>query len=252
MLLTGGASCVGGLRARASVCQPASAMTGRGRHWGSLGRCCVPTHVRAWVQARRMQSVIALLVEGNWLPISNVIISQVGKYRYAMYSPHQSATVHVVVDVMLVGRTKVISLHSTVWLENSTDLPVRVRLHVPPSLLAVTPTVDTAPPGAARTASGGPHPSRSASMGCMTTRSASRMQTDAYAKRAAHEGEIRRGVRDADRQRSGEAGSGSDVYLRLLRPGQGQYLPLAAVLQSTVSFIAEGVLPSSGSAVPAQ
>eukprot|EP00892_Ulva_mutabilis_P007162 jgi/Ulvmu1/4818/UM020_0103.1 len=196
----------------------------------------------------RVQSVISLLVEGNWLPISNVIVSQVGKYRYCMYSPHQSATVHVVVDVMLVGRTKVISLHSTVWLENSTDLPMRVRLHLPPSLLAVTPTVDLAQlndrMGAARTVSGGPgaqHPSRSTSVGCMSTRSASRQQMDAYGKRSQQEGEIRRSGRDSDRfSRDAEGGNGSDVTLRILRPGSGQYLPLAAVLQSTISFTAQG------------
>lgn len=186
------------------------------------------------MQARRLQSVIALLVEGNWLPISNVIVSQVGKYRYSMYSPHESATVHVVVDVMLVGRTKVISIHSSVWLENSTDLPMRVRLHVPPSLLAITPTVEPQPPSTLTV------PSRSASVGAMA-RSASRTQGELLSKRTQHDFDIRRTARDSDRMsRSTEPGSTPDVMLRTLRPGQGQYLPLAAVLQGSLTFTAQG------------
>lgn len=191
------------------------------------------------VQARRMHSVISLLVEGNWLPITNVIVSHVGKYRYAMFSPHQSATVHVIVDVMLVGRTKVISIHSSVWLENSTDLPLCVRLHVPPSLLAVTPTVAPPPQQSARTASGVFHPGRSTSFSALS-RAASRTQGDVFGKRAA-EGESRRLRRDSDRfGRSAEPGSTPDVMLRVLRPGQGQYLPLAAILQGSLSFTAQG------------
>lgn len=191
------------------------------------------------MQARRTQSVIALLVEGNWLPISNVIVSQVGKYRYSMYSPHESATVHVVIDVMLVGRIKVISIHSSVWLENSTDLPMRVRLHVPASLLAITPTVEPPPPST-QMVSGALYPSRSASTGAMT-RSASRTQGDLLSKRAQHEFDTRRGARDSDRlSRSTEPGGTPDVMLRILRPGQGQYLPLAAVLQGSLSITAQG------------
>lgn len=186
-----------------------------------------------------MHSVISLLVEGNWLPITNVIVSHVGKYRYAMFSPHQSATVHVIVDVMLVGRTKVISIHSSVWLENSTDLPLCVRLHVPPSLLAVTPTVAPPPQQSARAASGAFHPGRSTSFSALP-RSASRTQGDVLGKRAA-EGESRRSGRDSDRfGRSAEPGSTPDVMLRVLRPGQGQHLPLAAILQGSLSFTAQG------------
>lgn len=84
-------------------------------------------------------AVISLLAEGNWLPVSNVVVGQVGKYRYSLYSPHDNATVYIVADIQLVGRTKVVSLHSSVWLENGTDVPFKLRLHVPPSLLVVAP-----------------------------------------------------------------------------------------------------------------
>lgn len=91
------------------------------------------------MQARKSLAVISLLVEGNWLPISNLVVGQVGRYRYSLYSPHDNATVSIVVDIQLVGRTKVVSLHSCVWLENATDVAIKLRLHVPPSLLVVAP-----------------------------------------------------------------------------------------------------------------
>lgn len=91
------------------------------------------------MQARKKLAVISLLVEGNWLPISNLVVGQVGQYRYSLYSPHDNASVSIVVDIQLVGRTKVVSLHSCVWLENATDVAIKLRLHVPPSLLVVAP-----------------------------------------------------------------------------------------------------------------
>jgi uncharacterized membrane protein YgcG len=91
------------------------------------------------LQARKKLAVISLLVEGNWLPISHLLVGQVGQYRYSLYSPHTNATVSIVVGIQLVGRTKVVSLHSSVWLENATDVAIKLRLHVPPSLLVVAP-----------------------------------------------------------------------------------------------------------------
>ena len=67
-------------------------------------------------------------------------MSVVGKYRYFMHSPAQHDSVPVIVDIILVGRTKIITLHSGMWLENRTDRRVAFRLHVP-----ITPLVAPAP-----------------------------------------------------------------------------------------------------------
>jgi hypothetical protein len=53
--------------------------------------------------------------------------------------------VPVVVDIILVGRTKIITLHSAIWVENNIDRPLALRLHVP-----TTPLVP--PPGGAAAA----------------------------------------------------------------------------------------------------
>ena len=74
--------------------------------------------------------------------VQDVAVSVVGKYRYFMHSPAEHDSVPVIVDIILVGRTKIITLHSSVWLENLTDRRVAFRLHVP-----ITPLVA---PAAAR------------------------------------------------------------------------------------------------------
>jgi len=53
-----------------------------------------------------------------------------------MHSPSEHQTLPVIVDIILVGRTKIITLHSSIWLTNSTDRHVAFRLHVP-----ITPLV---------------------------------------------------------------------------------------------------------------
>lgn len=83
----------------------------------------------------REHSVISLLFEGNWLPLHDVLVNQVGKYRYQLYNPHENHQVSLIVDIILVGRTKVISVHSSIWLANSTSLPLHLRLHIPASSL---------------------------------------------------------------------------------------------------------------------
>lgn len=66
----------------------------------------------------------------------DVAVSVVGKYCYHMHSPAEHQTLPVIVDIILVGRTKIITLHSSIWLINSTDRHVAFRLHVP-----ITPLV---------------------------------------------------------------------------------------------------------------
>ena len=68
--------------------------------------------------------------------MQDVVVSVVGKYRYFMLYPAEHDSVPVIVDIILVGRTKIITLHSSVWLENLTDRRVAFRLHVP-----ITPLV---------------------------------------------------------------------------------------------------------------
>ncbi|BDA48870.1 hypothetical protein COCOBI_12-5530 [Coccomyxa sp. Obi] len=84
----------------------------------------------------KVGNVINLYFEGNWMPIKDVAVSVVGKYRYFMHSPAEHDSVPVIVDIILVGRTKIITLHSSIWLDNRTDRRVAFRLHVP-----ITPLV---------------------------------------------------------------------------------------------------------------
>lgn len=87
----------------------------------------------------RVGAVINLHFEGNWMPIHDVPINVVGKYKYSMISPADNTTVPVLVDVILVGRTKIITIHSGIWVENSIEKPITFRLHVP--------TTSLVPPG---------------------------------------------------------------------------------------------------------
>ncbi|KAK9867091.1 hypothetical protein WJX84_006946 [Apatococcus fuscideae] len=81
--------------------------------------------------SEKVGNVINLHFEGNWMPLKDVAVSVVGKYRYTMMSPAEHDRVPIIVDIILVGRTKIITLHSSLWLENHTDRAVSFRLHVP-------------------------------------------------------------------------------------------------------------------------
>lgn len=50
--------------------------------------------------------------------LQDVSVNVVGKYRYRMTSPADSTWLPVIIDIILVGRTKIITLHSGVWVEN--------------------------------------------------------------------------------------------------------------------------------------
>lgn len=69
-------------------------------------------------------------------------MSVVGKYRYFMHSPAEQDRAPVVVDIILVGRTKIITLHSGIWLENEMDRKISFRLHIP-----ISPLVAPGQPG---------------------------------------------------------------------------------------------------------
>lgn len=63
--------------------------------------------------------------------LQDVPVNVVGKYRYYMASPRELVRVPIIVDIILVGRTKIITLHSCVWLENKTDVSMSFRLLIP-------------------------------------------------------------------------------------------------------------------------
>lgn len=87
----------------------------------------------------RLGAVINLHFEGNWMPIRDVPINVIGKYKYNMTSPADNTVMPVILDVILVGRTKIITVHSGIWVENSIEIPISFRLHVP--------TTSLVPPG---------------------------------------------------------------------------------------------------------
>ena len=66
-------------------------------------------------------------------------MSVVGKYRYTLSAPREQRALPLLVDIILVGRTKIITLHSAVWLDNATDRPLSFRLHVPLTPLTAPP-----------------------------------------------------------------------------------------------------------------
>ncbi len=96
----------------------------------------------------RIGSVIDLHFEGNWMPIRDVAVNVVGKYRYSMVSPADNTFVPLVVDIILVGRTKIITLHSGIWVENSIGRPISLRLHVPTTPLVPPQSVGSSGSGA--------------------------------------------------------------------------------------------------------
>ena len=69
-----------------------------------------------------------LQFEGNWSPMLHVNVSLVGKYKYMLQAPLHNIEVPVIVDIVLVGRTKVISVHSPYWVYNRSDRDLVFRL----------------------------------------------------------------------------------------------------------------------------
>ena len=63
----------------------------------------------------------------------------VGKYSYLMQSANLSAKMAtpVVVDVALVGRTKVLRIHSSLFVKNGTDRKLAFLLRVPDTFLSM-------------------------------------------------------------------------------------------------------------------
>ena len=51
-----------------------------------------------------MARTISMQFEGNWSPVSDIVVDKVGKYAYIIGSPHDTP---VIMDVTLDVRTKV-------------------------------------------------------------------------------------------------------------------------------------------------
>lgn len=64
---------------------------------------------------------ISLRFEGNWLPVKNIVVSHVSRQLLYLEAPGKTASLPFVVEVAVVGRTKVVSIHSCLWLQNRTD-----------------------------------------------------------------------------------------------------------------------------------
>ena len=54
-----------------------------------------------------MARTICMQFEGNWTPVTDIVVDKVGKYAYVIGSPHDAAATPVVMDVVLDVRTKV-------------------------------------------------------------------------------------------------------------------------------------------------
>lgn len=59
------------------------------------------------VHIQVMARTICMQFEGNWTPVTDIVVDKVGKYAYVIGSPHDAAATPVVMDVVLDVRTKV-------------------------------------------------------------------------------------------------------------------------------------------------
>ena len=57
-------------------------------------------------------------------------VDVVGKYRYELRDPLGGACLPILLDVLLVGRTKMLRLHSCIWLENNTGMKLEPCLQL--------------------------------------------------------------------------------------------------------------------------
>ena len=62
---------------------------------------------QALVHVQVMARTICMQFEGNWTPVTDIVVDKVGKYAYVIGSPHDAAATPVVMDVVLDVRTKV-------------------------------------------------------------------------------------------------------------------------------------------------
>eukprot|EP00963_Diacronema_lutheri_P009370 scaffold840_cov344-Pavlova_lutheri.AAC.87 len=70
---------------------------------------------------------ISIRFEGNWLPVKNIVVSHVSRQLLYLEAPGKNASLPFVIEVAVVGRTKIISIHSCLWLQNRTDRTLHFR-----------------------------------------------------------------------------------------------------------------------------
>ncbi|KAG1653118.1 hypothetical protein FOA52_012193, partial [Chlamydomonas sp. UWO 241] len=80
--------------------------------------------------------IINVKLDGSWKTVPDVVVDIVGKYVYNLENPAGELVVPLIVDVDLVGRTKVVRLHSALYACNRTDLRLSLRLHIPSPWMA--------------------------------------------------------------------------------------------------------------------
>ena len=71
---------------------------------------CVIRHVKGsgMPVVQVLARTICMQFEGNWTPVTEIVVDKVGKYAYVIGSPHDAAAMPVVMDVVLDVRTKVL------------------------------------------------------------------------------------------------------------------------------------------------
>jgi hypothetical protein len=57
-------------------------------------------------------------------------VDVVGKYRYEVRDPLGGAALPLLLDVLLVGRTKMLRLHSCLWLQNRSGMRLQTELQL--------------------------------------------------------------------------------------------------------------------------
>lgn len=80
--------------------------------------------------------------EGNWTPVTDIVVDKVGKYAYVIGSMHDAAATPVVMDVVLDVRTKVWMFVSHATLHASSFAPA---VPLPSCLLCCLHAERTAP-----------------------------------------------------------------------------------------------------------
>lgn len=74
--------------------------------------------------------VMSLQFEGDWMPITDVIVNHVGRYLYHLHSPFENLSVPLHIDVSLDGRVKTITLHSPLRIRNTTSRSIMGSLYM--------------------------------------------------------------------------------------------------------------------------
>ncbi|KAL0042783.1 hypothetical protein WJX79_011021 [Trebouxia sp. C0005] len=81
-------------------------------------------------QQQVLARTICMQFEGNWTPVTDIVVDKVGKYAYVIGSPHDAAATPVVMDVVLDVRTKVLTVHSPFRVENLTNQQLEFNVHL--------------------------------------------------------------------------------------------------------------------------